>query len=463
MTTLTISYLARARIDREGRLSEIAEPLASLQIACGGARNGALAVPELTEITAKARAYGLKLSRPFSALGDDERVTGWVEAVPTEDGGCELGIVSWHAEPIVLSDEDLQTARVRRELNRALPEFSARLDPRQNVLTAQSTAPDLAALARAMVETPGKPWTDYVRLTASMHDQPLHWRLLDGSAVEVEGSSRIWIAWLEPLGLPEPGSGGFVLTLMSDAVMPAVVPEDQLPGGTLPSLGEDLAPVLRQPVNRVIAHAETIKTKLAGPLADIYAGYAGDMVDAGQHLLALVEDIADLEGVEAAGFTVELDRIDLGEAARQACGILGARAQERSIALMPPPQGERQWARGEFRRVLQILINLIGNAIAYAPEESQVWIRLDREGREARVTVADQGRGLSETEQLRIFDKFERLGRSGDGGSGLGLYISSRLARAMEGVLTVESAPGQGARFTLALPALDYRSASAAP
>jgi signal transduction histidine kinase len=62
---------------------------------------------------------------------------------------------------------------------------------------------------------------------------------------------------------------------------------------------------------------------------------------------------------------------------------------------------------------------------------------------------------LSPAEQARVFDKFERLGRSGDGGSGLGLYISARLARAMEGDLTVESAPGQGARFTLALPALD--------
>lgn len=454
VTTLAISYLARARIDSEGRLVEAGEPLASLQIACGGAREGPLAVPELHEIVAKARGYGLKLSRPFAGVGENERITGWVEAMPTDDGGCELGIVSWHAEPFVPSDEDMQIARVRRELNRALPEFAVRLDPRQNVLAAQSSAPDLAHLLQTMIDAPGRPWTDYVRLTASMHDQPLHWRLLDGAAVEVEGSARRWTAWLEPLGLPQPGAGGFVLTLMSDEVFSAA-PEEDSGGTALPSLGEDLAPVLRQPINRVIAHAETIRTKLAGPLADIYAGYAGDMVDAGQHLLALIEDIADLEGVETAGFAVEFERIDLGEAARQACGILGARAQERSIALIPPPPGESQLARGEFRRVLQVLINLIGNAIAYSPEESQVWIRLDREGREARVTVADQGRGLNEAEQARVFDKFERLGRSGDGGSGLGLYISSRLARAMDGTLSVESAPGQGARFTLALPALD--------
>lgn len=458
MTTHAVDYVARGRVDREGRLVEAGEPLASLQLACGGTLGGPLAIPELRAIATKAAELGLRLSRPFAALGEEERISGWVDALPEQrnnDGGCELGIASWHAEPMVPSDEDTQLARVRRELNRALPEFCARLDPRQGVLTVEAGAPDLADLAADMIKGIGRPWTDFVAVTGTMHDQPLHWRLLDGAACEVPGSSRRWTAWLEPLGLPEPGSTGFVLTLMAEQAAPVPPEDDDAPGFGAPSLGEELAPVLRQPLGRVIAHAESIRSKLAGPLPDIYAGYAGDMVDAGEHLLALIEDIADLEGVEAPEFDVAFDRIDLGEAARQAAAILGSRAHERDIALVPPPHGESQWARGEFRRVLQVLINLIGNAIAYAPQESQVWIRLDREGRRATVTVADQGRGLSEAEQRRVFDKFERLGRSGDGGSGLGLYISARLARAMEGDVTVESAPGQGARFTLALPALD--------
>jgi hypothetical protein len=454
--THSVEYLARGLVDRQGRLVEAGEPLASLQLACGGSLGGPLAIPELRAIAVKAGRLGLRLSRPFAALAAEDRIGGWVDAIPVQDGdgGCELGIASWHAEPIAMSDEDGQLARVRRELNRALPEFCARLDPRQAVLTVEASAPDLAELAADMIAGIGRPWTDFVTVTGSMHDQPLHWRLLDGVVCEVAGSARRWTAWLEPLGLPEPGSTGFVLTLVSDQAAP-VPPDDDAGVSGMPSLGEELAPVLRQPLGRVIAHAEAIRAKLAGPLPDIYAGYAGDMVDAGEHLLALIEDIADLEGVEASDFEVAFERIDLGEAARQAAAILGPRAQERDIVLVPPPQGEGQWARGEFRRVLQILINLIGNAIAYSPEESQVWIRLDREGRRATVTVADQGRGLSDAERSRVFDKFERLGRGGDGGSGLGLYISARLARAMEGELSVESAPGQGARFTLELAALD--------
>jgi signal transduction histidine kinase len=445
--------LTRACVDDAGTLVEIGEPLASLQIACGGKLDGALAVPELRAIADKAIAMGLRLSRPFAAIGAGERVTGWAEAAPRPEGGCVLEIASWHAEAIERSAEDEQLARVRRELNRVLPEFSARLGPDQSVLTAQADAADLHELAAAMVERVGRPWTDFVTLSDAIHDQPLHWRLLDGAGCEIAGSVRRWTAWLEPLGLPEPGSSGFVLTLVSDEALPEQQGEQEPVESGLPSLGEELAPALRQPVNRVIAQAEAIRSKLAGPLADIYAGYAGDLIDAGEHLLALIEDIADLEGVDERDFPVE--RIDLGEAARQACAILGARAQERSITLVPPVPGESQWARGEFRRVLQILINLVSNAIAYSPEESQVWVRLDREGRAALVTVADQGRGLSPEQQARMFDKFERLGRSGDGGSGLGLYIARRLARSMQGELSVESAPGQGARFTLALSAIE--------
>jgi signal transduction histidine kinase len=111
--------------------------------------------------------------------------------------------------------------------------------------------------------------------------------------------------------------------------------------------------------------------------------------------------------------------------------------------------------------VLQVLLNLVGNAIRYSPANSQIWIRLEQCGDRARVIVADQGPGLSEEDRARVFEKFERLGRSGDGGSGLGLYISRQLARSMGGDLTVDSAPGQGARFILELPA-DLLAQSAA-
>jgi signal transduction histidine kinase len=109
-------------------------------------------------------------------------------------------------------------------------------------------------------------------------------------------------------------------------------------------------------------------------------------------------------------------------------------------------------ATAEFRRTLQILVNLIGNAVRYSPRGSTLRLRLARDGDRAVVTVEDTGQGIAAADQARIFEKFERVDSGEPGGSGLGLYIARRLARAMGGDLTVDSAIGQGARFTLSLP-----------
>ena len=117
-----------------------------------------------------------------------------------------------------------------------------------------------------------------------------------------------------------------------------------------------------------------------------------------------------------------------------------------------PAVGESLSARGEFRRALQIVMNLLTNAIRYSPEGGMIWIRTDREGDLGALIIADQGKGIAPADQARIFDKFERVDPNEPGGTGLGLYIARRLARAMGGDLSVDSAPGQGARFTFALP-----------
>ena len=112
-------------------------------------------------------------------------------------------------------------------------------------------------------------------------------------------------------------------------------------------------------------------------------------------------------------------------------------------------------AIGEFRRVLQILVNLVGNAVRYSPEGSEVRIVTECDHGHARIMVIDQGQGVAVADRERIFEKFERLGRDDSGGSGLGLYISRRLARAMGGDIRIGGAPGEGARFILTLPADD--------
>ena len=446
----TAVVTARARTDAQDRLIEAEEPLATFHLRAGGEIPGPIVTPALLELVRKARTSGRRVSRDIRGQDSVEQISAWAEVIPGR-AGTIINISTWKTHDVADSPPD-DEGHDRIALVRHLAGLSARLGSAQEVLAVDWTARDLDQLGAAMTQGSGMPWTRFARPKGDPERQPLHWRLLDGVKVDVDGSDREWAVQLVPLGRGEPGSDGFELYLVPDRPLGDVTPKTSRKPERSAGIGRDIAPVLRQPVSRIIANAETIRTQLAGPLADEYSNYAADIASAGEHLLALIDDLTTLEMVEDEDFDPAPDNIDLADVARRAAGILGVRAKERGIILDAPKDGESVPAIGEFRRTLQVLLNLVGNAIRYSPEGGQVWIRVEQAGERARVTVADQGEGLGEEEQTKVFVKFERLGRKGDGGSGLGLYISRRLAEAMGGSLTVESAKGQGARFTLELP-----------
>lgn len=462
MAGASTSFLAEARSDVRDHLITAQEPLAQLQHRCGGELPGIIAIPELLALVRKSRSYGLRLARMIHAVDGDDLIKAWVEVLPitepdeAENAGCVIRLSNWQSSP--LPAEDQIESEVRKlDIDRALAELTARLDAKQQVLSAESTAPDLTELVQKMRSGKGQSWGEFVTFPGLGHQQPMHWRLLDGAECAVEGSQRRWNATLVPLGQPEVASAGFELYLIAQTPFPSpstvpTAPTARKEQSIASSIGRDLSPVLRQPIARIIANAETIRTRLAGPLAEEYSSYAADIASAGQHLLSLIDDLSDLEVVESDNFATAPDQIDLADVARRAAGILGVRAKERGIELIAPTADKTLKATAEFRRVLQVLLNLVGNAIRYSPEGSKVRIELKEMAGRAQVIVADNGPGLTPEQQGIVFGKFERLGRSGDGGSGLGLYISRQIARAMDGDLTVESTPGDGARFILEVP-----------
>lgn len=451
--------------DARDRLLNADEPLADLQERCGGDLPGTLAIPELLALVQQSRHMGLKLARNFSAFDGEALVSGFARIHPlaeADGGGCEVLVDNWQRNaPVVPGDRDV--AAQIDAIDRATAEVSARLDARQRVQILSVTAPDAYDLQAAAMVQPGTVWSDLVTVGTVSHHQSLHWRLLDGAMCRFAGSQRNWRCRLIPLGVDAQNPDGFELLLIAEEpFIPAPVAAGHNAAETEASptrlVGTALTPVLRQPIARIIANAETIRARLAGPLRDEYSEYAGTIASAGQHLSAMLDDLADLEVVETPGFSTAREPVDLADAALRAAGILGVRAQNRDIALEVNAARDDAVATAEFRRVLQILINLIGNAIAYSPVGSTVRIaaQIAGEGR-AMVSVADEGPGVSPEQAEHIFDKFERLGRDSDGGkdkgSGLGLFISRRLAEAMAGSLTVESAEGGGALFRLELPA----------
>lgn len=450
----TATFVATGRTDGRDWLIEAEEPLAGLQLRSGGELPGIVAAAALLELVRKSRRYGLRLARAIEASDAGERVTAWVEVQPDEVGeGCRIGIADWQSAPLNAGDGGVAEDR-RAAIERHVAELTARLGPQQEVIAVECDSAELAEVAQRLREGRGRRWTELVEVAGDARRHSLHWRLLDGARIAVPGSMRTWKAVLLPLGRPEAGAAGFdLLFVAEEPPLAPAAPRKAAKSLFGAAIGREIAPVLFQPMSRIIANADTIRTQLAGPLAGDYSKYAEDIAAAGEHLMALIDDLADLEVVEADDFETARERIDLADVARRAADILGARANEREITVDAPPEGIELLAVGDFRRVLQILLNLLGNALRYGPERSRVWLRVEQAGERARVTVADEGEGLSAEQQARAFDKFERLGRRDDGGSGLGLYISRRLARAMHGELSVESSPGKGARFTLDLPA----------
>jgi signal transduction histidine kinase len=130
--------------------------------------------------------------------------------------------------------------------------------------------------------------------------------------------------------------------------------------------------------------------------------------------------------------------------------MLEASAEDRQVTIRFEPS-EPLRASGEERAVIQILVNLLGNAVRHSPPGGTVQLDFARTPGTASVTVSDEGTGIDPADQQRIFERFERAD-SKSGGAGLGLAISRRLARSMGGDVSLESAPGAGARFTLTLP-----------
>jgi two-component sensor histidine kinase len=448
-----MNAIIHAALDPQDRLQSDDPRLGDLYRRLGGAAGTPISLPPIAALGRAARRLGRMVTRPVALSAPNADIALWVRAQP-EAETVRLTLFDWTEEPIEAAMTEIRREDTpQRQSETPIPSprgsWAWRVDADFRLLDVSGPKPLPPygmALTRWLtlgVDEDGvMPLLVAVAARASFIDQPVRLGhepdvalMLAGEPVDVQGRFAGYRGTLAPAS-----------DVSSEKAMPEVVPPIAPPAGT------SLDNALRRPLGRIIANAETISGQLEGPLRRDYATYAADIAVAGRHLMALVDDLADLRAIERPAFTVAREQVDLADVARRAAGLLGVKAADRRIRLDLPARDEPIFATAEFRRVLQILVNLIGNAVRYSPEDSQVWVRGEIDGDRAAITVADQGRGIAPEDQERVFDKFERLGRRDSGGSGLGLYISRRLARAMGGDLRLDSAPGQGARFTLSLP-----------
>lgn len=447
------------RVDAEGRLVAADPQLLSLHLRAGGREGGVLAVPQIASLARLARRLGITISRAAIAADGERDLDLWVRAEPA-DGGVALSITGWSTRAAQNAADGADAER-EADFLRAAADWMWETDEALRLTSLSSGA--AAAIGRPPGEMIGKQLTRLFRFRESADGSlPVLTALaeqgrFDSQVAELRsGTKARYMLHGVPLIDGMGRFAGFRGSASSLRHLPASPPANDAGGfessGDASAFGERLDKALRLPLDQIIANAETISAREGGPLRTDYASYACDIAAAARHLLALVDDLVDLQAIERPDFRPEAEPIDLADVARRAAGLLSVRAAERKVRIDRPADDETLPATGEFRRALQVLMNLITNAVRYSPEGGMVWIRTEEEGDLAAIIVADQGKGIAKADQARIFDKFERVDHSEPGGTGLGLYIARRLARAMGGDIAVDSAPGQGARFTFTLP-----------
>jgi PAS domain S-box-containing protein len=211
---------------------------------------------------------------------------------------------------------------------------------------------------------------------------------------------------------------------------------------------------LRTPLNAVLGFTQLLEADTS--LDARQRRFAGESVRAGRHLLALVDDLLDLGRAESGEVTLQLQPLDPAVALQESRQLVAAAAQAAGVQLQLPA-GPLPRLRADALRLRQVLTNLLSNAIKYNRAGGSVQVDAGQLGDRVVLSVIDDGPGLDAGQQARLFQPFERLGAeaSAVAGTGLGLALSLQLARAMGGDITVHSAPGQGSRFALSLPAAD--------
>jgi signal transduction histidine kinase len=435
-----MTALAQGRIDAQGRLVEAEPPLQRLQESAGSALGQPLAVPQIATMARLARRLGVLVSRCVVAAEGADDLDLWVEAKPDGESVL-LSVGGWARRPSRLGQDGSERVF---DFMRSRGDWLWETDAQLRVTGFGDDAGQL-----------GQPLGKLFQFV-DHNDEGLPILAALATRARFEGQEAVVRATGERVrltGLPLiDGAGRFAgyrgsaFRLDADQVAPPAAEDGPNP------FSARLERALRDPLSRIVAQAESIGAQEDGPIRRDYADYANDIASAGRHLLGLVGDLVDLQAIEREDFRPAAETIDLAELARRAAGLLKVRAAQRRVRLDAPAPDEVAPALGDSGRVVQILVNLIGNAIRHSPEDSAIWLRVHTENGRALLVVADQGDGIAPADHDRIFEKFARLDHADSGGSGLGLYIARRLARSMRGDLTVDSAPGQGARFMLSLP-----------
>lgn len=232
---------------------------------------------------------------------------------------------------------------------------------------------------------------------------------------------------------------------------------------------------LRTPLNAIIGFADTMATEVYGKLGHPnYKEYISDISVSGIHLLDLINDILDVSAIEAGKLDLHNERVDMVDLIEKSIRLIRPRAEKKSIRLSwKTPDGAMEdiangpatfmpslanmQLHGDERRLVQILVNLLGNSVKFTPDKGEVWLAVESDDDGAiTIEVGDTGIGMSEDDIGVAFERFgqvdSRVARQFEG-TGLGLPLSKHLVELHDGVLGMHSEKGKGTQARISFPA----------
>lgn len=208
---------------------------------------------------------------------------------------------------------------------------------------------------------------------------------------------------------------------------------------------------LRTPLNAILGFSQHLATEIHDPEHREYLDY---IVNAGEHLLALINDVLDIARVESTALHVDIQPVLLDTLVEDARTLVQGQAEKRGITMRFTSPATRIVIDADPRRLTQVLVNILSNAIKYNRSDGHVDVVCSASTSTAQVSITDTGYGISAKNIERLFVPFERLGaeRTTIEGVGLGLALSRQLIELMHGSIEVESTQGQGTTFGIKVP-----------
>jgi PAS domain S-box-containing protein len=213
---------------------------------------------------------------------------------------------------------------------------------------------------------------------------------------------------------------------------------------------------LRTPLNAIIGFTGMMLMQLAGPLSATQEKHLKTIQSSAKHLLSLINDLLDLAKIESGKLQLTFEPVDCVEVVNQVAETLRPLAEHKGLGFrVEAPEG--MVFDTDRRALSQIVINLVNNAIKFT-DRGEVVVRLARNGHRIELGVTDTGPGIKESDQAKLFQAFSQMDDSTTRrheGTGLGLYLSQKLAALLNGELRLSSREGEGSTFTLSLGEAD--------